>query len=117
MKRANGCSQRRCCHYSIHPSTNLKRKSIPMLSSGPDVGLWIVNGGRAPPLTDKTFLGGSVVISTEAILGLPGYQITGIEEKGGEVRIPARYTGPMSCSHCGGGSAAGEGSAPQQPAS
>src|SRR5579884_3585921 len=102
MKRANGCSQRRCCHYSIHPSTNLKRKSIPMLSSGPDVGLWIVNGGRAPPLTDKTFLGGSVVISTEAILGLPGYQITGIEEKGGEVRISARYTGPISCPHCGG---------------
>jgi transposase len=42
------------------------------------------------------------LISPEAVLGLPGYQITGIEERNGRVRISARYTGPRSCPHCGG---------------
>jgi transposase len=42
------------------------------------------------------------VISTEAILGLPGFQITDIEEKSGEVRLSARYSGPIACPHCGG---------------
>jgi len=42
------------------------------------------------------------VISTEAILGLPGFQITDIEEESGEVRISARYSGPISCPGCGG---------------
>jgi len=37
----------------------------------------------------------------EIVLGLPGYQITGIERTSGEVRISARYTGPKSCPHCG----------------
>ena len=41
------------------------------------------------------------MISSEAILGLPGYQITGIEQAAGEVRISARYTGPKSCPDCG----------------
>lgn len=41
------------------------------------------------------------MIGSETILGLPGYQITRIEESGGEVRIEARYTGPASCIHCG----------------
>src|ERR1700685_948315 len=44
------------------------------------------------------------MFSTEAILGLPGYQITGLEEVNGEVRISARYSGPISCPHCGGAS-------------
>jgi transposase len=42
------------------------------------------------------------LISTEAILGLPGYQITGIEEREGLVRISARYVGPRCCPHCNG---------------
>jgi transposase len=42
------------------------------------------------------------LIESEILLGLPGYQITGIERKGGEVRIAARYIGPLSCPHCGG---------------
>jgi len=42
------------------------------------------------------------LISTEIILGLPGYQITGIERNRGQVRISARYSGPISCPHCGG---------------
>ncbi len=41
------------------------------------------------------------MISEKAILGLPDYQITDIEEVAGEVRIRARYTGPVSCAHCG----------------
>ena len=36
----------------------------------------------------------------EIVLGLPDYQISGIERKAGEVRISARYTGPKSCPHC-----------------
>lgn len=42
------------------------------------------------------------MIESEILIGLPGYQITGIERKGGEVTISARYTGPKSCAHCGG---------------
>jgi len=42
------------------------------------------------------------LINSEILLGLPGYQITGIVWNGGEVRISARYTGPISCAHCGG---------------
>jgi transposase len=41
------------------------------------------------------------LIRLEAILGLPGYQITAIEEEEGEVRISARHAGPRSCLHCG----------------
>ena len=42
------------------------------------------------------------MIRSEAILGLPGYQITGIDERSGRVRISARYSGPISCPHCAG---------------
>jgi len=42
------------------------------------------------------------LIRSEAVLGLPGYQITGIEEQSGKVRISARHTGPISCPRCGG---------------
>jgi transposase len=33
---------------------------------------------------------------------LPEYEITGIEEVAGRVRITARYTGAVKCPHCGG---------------
>ena len=42
------------------------------------------------------------MIRSEAVIGLPGYQITGIEERNGSVRLSARYTGPIACPHCGG---------------
>jgi transposase len=42
------------------------------------------------------------VISLENLIGIPHYEITEIEQRGGEVRIWARYTGPRSCPHCGG---------------
>lgn len=35
-------------------------------------------------------------------MGLPGYQITGIEERAGKLWISARYGGPVSCPHCDG---------------
>jgi transposase len=35
-------------------------------------------------------------------LGLPEYQITGIEEVSGQIRISVRYTGEVLCPHCGG---------------
>jgi transposase len=41
------------------------------------------------------------LISSEAVLGLPGYQITGIEESAGMINIRARYLGSPSCPHCG----------------
>lgn len=41
------------------------------------------------------------MIRSEAVLGLPGYQITGIEEVAGMVRISARHDGPKSCPDCG----------------
>ena len=39
---------------------------------------------------------------SEILLGLPGYQITGIQWIGGEVRIAARHEGPICCPHCQG---------------
>lgn len=41
-------------------------------------------------------------ISSKAVLGLPGYQVTSVKEFGGRVRISASYTGPRSCPHCQG---------------
>jgi transposase len=43
------------------------------------------------------------LIRSEAVIGLPGYQITGIEERNGRVRLSARYNGPIACPHCGSG--------------
>jgi hypothetical protein len=37
-----------------------------------------------------------------ALLGLPDYQITGIEEVAGEVRVAVRFTGKVCCPECGG---------------
>ena len=41
------------------------------------------------------------MISSEAIIGLPEYQVTSIEEKEGQVRIAVRFTGKVSCPSCG----------------
>jgi len=42
------------------------------------------------------------LINSEILLGLPGYQITGIERSQGRVKISARYEGPIACPHCEG---------------
>jgi transposase len=40
------------------------------------------------------------LIRAEAVLGLPGYQITGIEEVAGKVRISAKHEERPACPHC-----------------
>ena len=40
------------------------------------------------------------MIRSEAVLGLPGYQITDIDQVAGKIRITVRYTGPVSCPKC-----------------
>jgi transposase len=40
------------------------------------------------------------LIRSEAVLGLPGYQINCIEEVAGKVRIAARHVGAVACPHC-----------------
>jgi transposase len=42
------------------------------------------------------------LINSEILIGLPGYQITGIEMWKGEVRISARWEGGIQCPHCEG---------------
>ena len=42
------------------------------------------------------------MIRSEAVLGLPEYQITAIEEVAGKVRISVRYLGAVSCPDCHG---------------
>ena len=42
------------------------------------------------------------MINSEILIGLPGYQITGMGRVEGQLRIWARYSGPISCAHCGG---------------
>lgn len=42
------------------------------------------------------------MINSELILGLPGYQITGIERAAGQVRLRVRHAGPLACPNCGG---------------
>jgi transposase len=41
------------------------------------------------------------LIRSEAITGLPEYEVTGIDEVRGEVRIQVRFTGVVECPHCG----------------
>lgn len=41
------------------------------------------------------------MIRSEVILGLPDYEITGIEEAAGQIRIQARFEGAVACPHCG----------------
>lgn len=40
------------------------------------------------------------MINSEAAIGLPGYKITGIEQRDGKLRIAAEYIGPVNCPHC-----------------
>lgn len=42
------------------------------------------------------------MIRSEAVTGLPEYEVTGIEEIAGRIRIGVRFTGEVSCPHCGG---------------
>lgn len=42
------------------------------------------------------------MIRSEAVLGLPDYEITACDEIAGEVRIRARVTGRVACPHCDG---------------
>lgn len=41
------------------------------------------------------------MISSEAVLGLPFYEVTGVEESSAGLLISARYVGRVSCPHCG----------------
>lgn len=41
-------------------------------------------------------------MKSEVIVGLPGYQITGIEERAGQVWMAVRYEGEAGCPHCNG---------------
>jgi len=41
-------------------------------------------------------------MQSEGILGLPGYQITNIEEQAGKLQISACYLGEICCPHCQG---------------
>jgi hypothetical protein len=52
-------------------------------------------------LTDKTSLG-EAFDQLRGVTGLPNYEISDIDMKGVEVRITARYNGPLLCPHCGG---------------
>lgn len=42
------------------------------------------------------------MISSEAITGLPEYEVTSVEQEAGWVRIRVRYLGEVSCPHCRG---------------
>jgi len=41
------------------------------------------------------------LIRSEVILGLPDYEVSGIEEAAGQIRIQARFAGTVICPHCG----------------
>jgi transposase len=41
------------------------------------------------------------LIRSEIVLGLPDYEITGLEIRGGGIRISARHKGLKACPHCG----------------
>ena len=42
------------------------------------------------------------MIESEILLGLPNFEITAVDRRNEKVKISARYTGPISCTHCGG---------------
>lgn len=42
------------------------------------------------------------MISAEAIIGLPEYELTSIEEVAGQIRLRIRFTGRVKCPHCQG---------------
>lgn len=41
------------------------------------------------------------MIRSEAIVGLPEYEVTAVDELAGEIRIAVRFTGRVLCPHCG----------------
>lgn len=41
------------------------------------------------------------MISSEAITGLPEYEVTAVDEVAGEIRIAVRFIGKVCCPHCG----------------
>jgi transposase len=43
------------------------------------------------------------LIETDAIIGLPGYEVTAVERSSEGVKISARHAGPICCPHCGSG--------------
>ncbi len=43
------------------------------------------------------------MIRSEIVLGLPDYEITDLEIRGGGIRISARHIGAKACPHCGSG--------------
>ena len=43
------------------------------------------------------------MIRSEAITGLPDYEVTGIDDAGGRIRIRLHFTGKVCCPHCGDG--------------
>ena len=42
------------------------------------------------------------MVRSEIVLGLPDYEVTDFEIRGGGIRIAARHTGERTCPHCGG---------------
>ncbi|MBV8073609.1 MAG: transposase family protein [Acidobacteriaceae bacterium] len=42
------------------------------------------------------------MIRSEVLMGLPEYEVTSVEERGGVVRIRARFCGRVRCRHCAG---------------
>jgi transposase len=42
------------------------------------------------------------LIRSEAVLGLPGYKVTDIDQRAGTVRITAQQTAAIACPHCAG---------------
>ena len=42
------------------------------------------------------------MIRSDAVLGLPGYELTGIEQRSGRITISVSYNGSVTCPHCGG---------------
>ena len=41
------------------------------------------------------------MIRSDVLLGLPEYEVTAVEEVAGEIRISVRFTGQVTCPHCG----------------
>jgi len=41
------------------------------------------------------------LIRSDVLLGLPDYEVTAVDEVGGEIRISVRFTGQICCPHCG----------------
>ena len=60
--------------------------------------------GQAYPQADKTDIEVKVLISSEAVVGLPCYEVTKLEQDSFCVRICAHYVGLIKCAFCSGSS-------------